>query len=221
MSGSSNMALWDMVSFTDPAYKKPMTHGARLTAVDSTYQAQRATEVFGPYGIGWGVYDIRYEIIRVPKDKLEEAQMIMQGQFWYRWEGKVHNMPIIVDLPFSPRQDTAKKCQTMLQSKGLAKLGFNADVRLNKFEDDAYSSAANLESSLAKEAEHARLVEKQQAGWAQMAIVKIHSCRHDDDLKQMKGKLDAALKSGKISESGYVKAVAELTVRGDEIKSQS
>lgn len=51
-----NTSIWDKVESTDPAatkgYKGP--GGFSGTAVNPTYLNRKATELFGPCGIGWG-----------------------------------------------------------------------------------------------------------------------------------------------------------------------
>ena len=53
---SPNLALWNSVQATDPAYTKSFSRsgGFRGTAINHTYQQKRATEAFGPKGLGWG-----------------------------------------------------------------------------------------------------------------------------------------------------------------------
>src|SRR5690606_38566706 len=53
----NNLALWRSVEKTDPQYAKPFSRGGgfRGTAVNGTYLARKATEAFGPMGIGWGL----------------------------------------------------------------------------------------------------------------------------------------------------------------------
>ena len=52
----SNLKLWDSVKKTDPAFTKKASKGAHnFTSVAPMYQNKKATEAFGPQGIGWGV----------------------------------------------------------------------------------------------------------------------------------------------------------------------
>ena len=55
---NENLKLWESVCITDPdMVKKERLSGRLITAIDPQYQRRKATEVFGPYGIGWGVRD--------------------------------------------------------------------------------------------------------------------------------------------------------------------
>lgn len=65
---ATNLSIWKRVHKTDPARTKAkITYGSKndadgnreilrvTTSINPTYQEQRATELFGPFGIGWGV----------------------------------------------------------------------------------------------------------------------------------------------------------------------
>ena len=51
-----NTTIWDQVCKTDPRHTKKVNQRGGFTAIDAHYQVQRATEVFGPVGIGWGYH---------------------------------------------------------------------------------------------------------------------------------------------------------------------
>ena len=52
-----SMELWNAVAVTNPNFVKSFARvgGFSGTAINATYQAQKATETFGPCGIGWGI----------------------------------------------------------------------------------------------------------------------------------------------------------------------
>lgn len=56
-AATNHLKLWEQVEKTDPQYTKPFSRGGgfRGTATNATYLARRATETFGPMGIGWGL----------------------------------------------------------------------------------------------------------------------------------------------------------------------
>jgi hypothetical protein len=59
-----NLAIWKQVSITDPDMTDKVNFGAfKFTTIDSMYQVQQATKVFGPCGIGWGIRNQRLEIL--------------------------------------------------------------------------------------------------------------------------------------------------------------
>ena len=62
---NTNLAIWNAVEQTDPAYTKQFSKGGGFkgTATNATYLAKKATNQFGPIGIGWGwnVIDETYQ----------------------------------------------------------------------------------------------------------------------------------------------------------------
>lgn len=56
----SNLEIWNRVHKTDPVFTKEFkgAGGFEGTSINSTYVFERATELWGPCGVGWG-----YEII--------------------------------------------------------------------------------------------------------------------------------------------------------------
>jgi len=58
---NDNLKLWRAVEKTDPSLTKNFSRGGGFqgTAINPTSLVMRATEMFGPPGIGWG-----YEIVK-------------------------------------------------------------------------------------------------------------------------------------------------------------
>ena len=54
---SSTLKLWSSVHHTDPAFTKDFSfpNGFVGTSIIPMYQLRKATEVFGPFGLDWGV----------------------------------------------------------------------------------------------------------------------------------------------------------------------
>lgn len=120
-----NLELWKSVEETDPKYVKRVEYGARVfDAVDAYYRLKLATELWGPYGKAWGLYDIEY--------RFHENLAILKGTFKYPdGEFPISNS-IKVDTEF------AKKIETDTITKALSRLGFCADVYMGRFEDSTY-----------------------------------------------------------------------------------
>ncbi|WP_369427096.1 hypothetical protein [Providencia sp. PROV236] len=56
---NDNLSIWKRVQRTDPRFTKPLDGmGFTGTSINGTYMIMRATEIFGPIGIGWN-----YEVI--------------------------------------------------------------------------------------------------------------------------------------------------------------
>ena len=52
---NSKMAIWDQVKTTDKDFTKTDDFDGRtVTSINGLYMVQRATELFGPIGKGWG-----------------------------------------------------------------------------------------------------------------------------------------------------------------------
>ncbi|AJJ03300.1 hypothetical protein BZ21_747 [Yersinia pseudotuberculosis] len=60
-ASQDNLCIWKLVQRTDPARtkRKDTEKNGKIirsvTSINPTYQAMRATEIFGPFGSGWGV----------------------------------------------------------------------------------------------------------------------------------------------------------------------
>ena len=127
------MRIWDQVCKTDPKYTKKVNQRGGFTAIDAQYQLMMATEMFGPIGYGWGVKDETFNIIG--------EMVIYQGILFYHYgiDGDsvgVNEIPIHSSLQVKP--DCIKSVATDALTKGLSKLGFNADVFLGRFDDNQY-----------------------------------------------------------------------------------
>src|SRR3990167_1787924 len=91
------LALWSAVERTDKKFTKEFKRdgGFKGTAINPTWLVKRATETFGPIGIGWG-YDIVDESYQKGHDYLtQEGQVIgtavvhkLRLKLWYKWDGE-------------------------------------------------------------------------------------------------------------------------------------
>ena len=134
----TNMDLWNAVSTTDPKNTKHINQRGGFTAIDAYSQIQKATEQFGPVGVGWGW--VIEEFTYPPNDT-----MIVHIRLWHKDAGKdggfsVCGQASLYTKGADPKPDTdcAKKAVTDAITKGLSYLGFNADVFLGKFDDNKY-----------------------------------------------------------------------------------
>ena len=137
----NNLNLWESVSETDASYTKQVNQRGGYTAIDPQYQAMKATEKFGPHGMGWG-----FEYSELDMSLVESTGMVIhKAVFFYCLEGKKHTFPIHNAVSIwsdknrtRPDEDFAKKLETNTVSKALSKLGFSADVFMGKFDDQEY-----------------------------------------------------------------------------------
>ena len=148
-----NTKLWDSVCETDPSITTKVNQRGGFTAIAAQSQLRSATEVFGAFGTGWGVSDERIE-------QWQSAGLALyQATLWYTVE--VHSdlhanekkeFPIHSSIRYQTGgrvdDDFFKKVATDALTKGLSKLGFNADVFLGKFDDNKYVNSMTQKYSV-------------------------------------------------------------------------
>jgi len=131
---TETMRIWDAVSKTNPAHTKQVNQRGGFTAISANYQIMRATEVFGPIGIGWG-YDCAEPIF-------QETLMIVPVTFWHgdrsNTFGPIYGCEEWKDKNGRVDSDAPKKAMTDGITKALSQLGFNADVFLGMYDDNKY-----------------------------------------------------------------------------------
>lgn len=148
---TDHLSLWRQVEQTDPHFTKAFSRGGgfRGTATNATYLVRRATEVFGPVGIGWG-YDIVEEdmLIGAPLDERGTHELIhrIRLKLWYRLGEQTGGVTHFGQTTFVGRnkngfftdEEAPKKSLTDALSKCLSMLGFAADVHLGRYDDNKY-----------------------------------------------------------------------------------
>ena len=158
MAKKDNMKLWQSVETTDPNFTKKVNQRGGFTAIGAQYQLRTATETFGPFGNGWGVEGERIE-------KWEDVGLaVYQATLWYLTyedfdvDGTVsrNEIPIHSSIKYQSNgrvdDDFMKKVATDALTKGLSKLGFNADVFMGKFDDNKYvNKLTNMNGTWKKE----------------------------------------------------------------------
>jgi hypothetical protein len=131
---TENLRIWKAVEKTDPAHTKQVNQRGGFTAISANYQIMRATEQFGPVGIGWGYIagePIFHEtLIFVPVtlwhgDRSNVFGPMLGCEEWKDKNGRVDS-------------DASKKATTDALTKLLSHLGFNADVFLGRYDDSKY-----------------------------------------------------------------------------------
>lgn len=164
-----NTSLWDSVFKTDPAYTKQFSRagGFKGTAISPMYLMLRATEAFGPIGIGWGFNEI--------ESKIAEGVWFSRVKLWYMHEGnrgeveqwgattmvnKRSSGDIFVD------EEAAKKSVTDAVTKCLSYLGFAADVHMGMYDDNKYVAELREEKKKEKAAPATPKVDDRAAGIA-------------------------------------------------------
>ena len=148
-----NMSLWDSVKITDPKAVKAITGKQYKGNSPKPYWIiQRATETFGPCGIGWGIEILSERFERFGDESLHVAQV----RVWYELDGKrgvIEQMgqtraeytsaggKHIVD------EDAPKKSVTDGMVKCLSMLGFAGDIFSGQWDDSKYVAWAAEETA--------------------------------------------------------------------------
>ena len=180
---NANLELWNSVQETDPKYTKSFSRsgGFKGTAINHTYQQRRATETFGPKGIGWGSIILDEKYVEgaplVHKEQVlahREIVHVVRIELWYalkdtrRGAVQAFGQTTFVGSNkhgFYTDEEAPKKSLTDAESKALASLGFSADVHLGLFDDNKYVSDLKAKSD---EAEKAAKQEAYNALWSEI-----------------------------------------------------
>ena len=137
---AENMKFWNSVCKTNPAETKTVEYPFKHTAIGAMFQIKHATEQWGMMGVSWGVKDEKFSPIMIETD---HRGFLLYSAILFYPEGC---LPIHADINFYNRtkngyqieNDITKKVATDALTKGLSKLGFNADVFEGLFDDNKY-----------------------------------------------------------------------------------
>lgn len=143
---SANKELWSSVCITDPRAVKPITGKAYQGNSPKPYWLiERATEEFGPVGIGWGVTVKSERFERLGPDDVLHVAVV---SVWFVRDGKrsesfdqmggtkaayrTKKGDLIVD------EDAGKKSVTDGMVKCLSMIGFAGDIFSGRWDDSKY-----------------------------------------------------------------------------------
>ena len=142
---SNNLAIWNAVETTDPKYTKGFNRGGGFkgTSTNATYLAKKATNQFGPIGIGWG-WTVLEENFVNGQDK--DVIHILKIKLWYKWNDQRGEIEHFGQTQFVGKnrngyfadEEAPKKSLTDAISKCLSLLGFAADIHLGMYDDNRY-----------------------------------------------------------------------------------
>jgi|TARA_R100000479_G_C6373534_1_gene198039 hypothetical protein len=142
-----NMKLWNAVEKTNPKYTKQVGFGRKFTTVNAQYQVKCATEQFGPLGKGWGIDNEFFHPII-------EGLIGYTAKLWWQDSDGKHSFDINASISTHSKSgklddECFKKVTTDALTKGLSKLGFNADVFMGQYDDNKY--VAQMKKEFSKE----------------------------------------------------------------------
>jgi hypothetical protein len=155
----NGLRIWEKVQATDPAFTKSFTGhlGFQGTAVNPTYVFRKATEMFGPIGLGWGADVIQEEMIKgAPIGVESESGATIYSivhkakvELWYI-DPETKQKALVYQYggtKFLDRDnegklycddDVWKKSMTDGMCKCLSLVGVSADVHLGLYDDNKY-----------------------------------------------------------------------------------
>lgn len=164
---TTNMQIWDKVSTTDTRYTKAAeVGGQKITSLNGTAMIMKATEVFGPVGIGfgWTIVEERFdegsEMVSGEGDKRlvlgRELNHTIKIRFWFDLDGKRGEIEqygctrYLYKSKYGTTTDgeAPKKSLTDAIKKSLSMLGFSADVFLGMFDDQTYVEQLKEEQAI-------------------------------------------------------------------------
>ncbi|RRV80388.1 Rad52/Rad22 family DNA repair protein [Stutzerimonas stutzeri] len=186
---NQNMSIWSQVEKTAPeATKSAKVNGQQITSISGQHMIKRATEMFGPVGIGWGwtVAEERFDQggeIRNDKGDLigHEVGHTIRVKLWFMQGDKRGEVEQYGCTPFTYKSkwgvttdtEAPKKSLTDAVKKALAMLGFSADIFLGLYDDRDYvaerEAEAQIEQAENKEAEAARQAQER-IDWLKAAL---------------------------------------------------
>lgn len=149
-------ALWDSVCKTPPSETKAITGKPyQGTSPKPYWIVRKATETFGPCGIGWGIEIVRE---RVEEGAAGEKVHIAHVRIWYVWGEKRGVVEHVGQTTFSgvrssgkpfTDEDAPKKSVTDAMVKALSLIGFAGDIFMGRYDDSKYVNDLRAEEKAA------------------------------------------------------------------------
>ena len=188
----TNKTLWDSVCVTDPRAVNPITGKSYSGNSPKPYWLiERATETFGPIGIGWGVVVKSERFERLSETDVLHVAVV---SVWYMLNGtrsetfdqmggtqaayKTAGGKLKVD------EDAGKKSVTDGMVKCLSMIGFAGDIFSGRWDDSKYVEFAREHYSN-KPAPGAE--EDQRREWIAARIAEINAAKTSGELKRIIG----------------------------------
>ncbi|MFV3319370.1 hypothetical protein [Pseudomonas sp. NY15374] len=178
---TTNMRIWEQVQTTDTRYtKNAEVGGQKITSLNGTAMVMKATEMFGPVGIGWGWkvleerFDDGHEVFAGEGDKRiclgREIGHTVKIQLWFMQDGQRGEVEQYGCTRYQYKTkygmttdgEAPKKSLTDAIKKALSMLGFSADVFLGMFDDQNYVQQLQAEQAIEQAEDRQAEIERQQ-----------------------------------------------------------
>lgn len=141
----SNLRIWNLVKDTDQQFIREavLPGGKAVQTVDGQYAIRKATTVFGPFGLGWGIGNECTQYKDLPGGTVLAEY---RATLWYTQDNERCTVPvgstIRVAYPVSNairvNDEWYKSAQTDAIKKGLTRIGFFDDVYSGTFDGERY-----------------------------------------------------------------------------------
>ena len=133
---TNNLSFWESVQTTDPNFTKEVGFGRKFTSINAQYQIREVSRAFGRIGQGWGISNEHFWTVC-------DGLLAYQAIFWYIVDGNKCQYDINSSIATHNGKgklddECFKKVSTDALTKGISKLGFNADVFLGMWDDNRY-----------------------------------------------------------------------------------
>lgn len=148
---TDNLALWRAVERTPKEHTKAITGKAyKGTSPKPHYLVMKATETFGPCGIGWGFNVLSERIV----DGSEGVKVhIAHIRVWYKWNGERGEVEHMGQTVLAGKnkngaftdEDAPKKSITDGLVKALSMIGFAGDIFIGRYDDSKYVAGLEAE----------------------------------------------------------------------------
>ncbi|OKO50316.1 hypothetical protein [Pseudomonas sp. BTN1] len=230
-----NMQIWNRVEKTDTRYTKDAkVGGQQITSLNGTAMIMKATEIFGPVGIGfgWTVLEERFdkgaEIFVGEGDKRVtlgfELNHTVKIRFWIKQDGERGEFeqygctPYLYKSKYGTTTDgeAPKKSLTDAIKKSLSMLGFSADVFLGMFDDKDYVNALADEQAIEQAEDKVAEEERQRLERLEYIASVIESLKNAKTPKELKSFHDVAVR--RLTLRNDNKAVTRIVREYDEQK---
>ncbi|PMX19135.1 MULTISPECIES: hypothetical protein [unclassified Pseudomonas] len=232
-----NMQIWNRVEKTDTRYTKDAKVGSQqITSLNGTAMIMKATEIFGPVGIGfgWTVLEERFdkgaEMFVGEGDKRAtlgfELNHTVKIRFWIKQDGERGEFeqygctPYLYKSKYGTTTDgeAPKKSLTDAIKKSLSMLGFSADVFLGMFDDKDYVNALSDEQAIEQAEDKAAEEERQKQERLDYIASVIESLKTAKTAKELKSFHDVAVR--RLTLRNDTKAVTRIIREYDEQKAR-
>lgn len=177
-----NLKIWESVSQTSPGSTKgAKVNGMQITVIDGYAMLRKATEIFGPLGIGWG-YEVMEErwdegapfyVNRgegVEDDRLVALTHTIKLKLWYKWNGErgeieqYGHTQAVYRSKWGASDDGEAPKKSLMDAikKSLSMLGFSADIFTGQYDDVEYRNQLIAEEEIEKAEDRDAEIEKKQ-----------------------------------------------------------